>query len=175
MGVGELAAWVAERVREDLGRREVFGVTHSLGGIVARHGRDLLPWRGAVMLAPPNRGSRVAAAIRDNPLFRLALGPALGELPDPEGWPPPPSPFGVIAGTRSVSLLSPPGWLTRATALLPRGEPSDGVVAVAETQLPGMADFAALDASHTWIMNHPEVAPLVLHFIAHGRFRPQRP
>jgi hypothetical protein len=52
---------------------------------------------------------------------------------------------------------------------MPRDEPSDGIVTVAETKLPGMADFATVDASHTWIMNHPEVRAMVLEFLARGR------
>jgi hypothetical protein len=32
-----------------------------------------------------------------------------------------------------------------------------------------MADFATVDASHTWIMNHPEVRAMVLEFLARGR------
>lgn len=174
LGIGELGDWLARAIRADLGDPDVFGVTHSLGGIVVRHMRDLLRWRGVVMLAPPNRGSRVAAALQENPLFRWYFGPAGIEVHDPAGWPAPPDPFGVIAGTTSLSPAAPPGWLTRALAVLPPGEPSDGTVAVAETRLSGMADFATVAASHAWIMNHPDVARLVLGFLADGRFPADR-
>lgn len=168
--IAGLADWLAERIREDLGDRPLFAVTHSLGGIVVRHLADRLAWRGAVMLAPPNQGSRVADALRDNPVFRWYLGPAGQQVGRPEGWPAPPSPFGVIAGTTSLSPAAPPGWLTRALRLLPPDEPSDGTVAVAETRLDGMADFACVAASHAWIMDHPRVAELVLGFLEEGRF-----
>ena len=41
---------------------------------------------------------------------------------------------------------------------------------VAETRLPGMSDFALVDASHTWILDHPRTGELVVQFLEHGRF-----
>ena len=169
LSIVELGAGIAQRVREAAPEGEVVGVTHSMGGIVARHMTGLLPWRGIVMIAPPNRGSRVALALKDNPMFQWFFGPAGQELPDPAGWPMPPHPFAIIAGTRSASLFAPPGWLTRAAGVMPRDEPSDGIVTVSETRLEGMTDFATVDASHTWIMNHPGVRAMVLEFLARGR------
>jgi pimeloyl-ACP methyl ester carboxylesterase len=170
LDLAALAEWLAQAIREDLGERPLFGVTHSLGGVVVRHLADRLDWRGVVMLAPPNQGSRVAAAFKDNPVFRWYFGPAGQQIERGEGWPAPPSPFGVIAGTTSLSPAAPPGWLTRALRLLPPDEPSDGTVAVSETRLAGMADFACVAASHAWIMHHPRVPALVLGFLERGRF-----
>jgi hypothetical protein len=45
-------------------------------------------------------------------------------------------------------------------------------VAVEETRLEGMADFATVDATHTWIVNNPEARRLVVRFLAKGRFAP---
>ena len=81
----------------------------------------------------------------------------------------PPTPFAVIAGTRAASLGNPTSWLTRALRLLPPDDPSDGTIAVRETRLPGMADFATVDADHTWLMNDPRVHAMVLAFLATGR------
>lgn len=170
LGLRELADWLTDEIRRDLGEREIFGVTHSLGGVVVRHMSLGLRWRGVVMLAPPNRGSRVAAAFQDNPLFRWYFGPAGQQVKDGFGWPPPPTPFAVIAGTTRLSPMAPPSWLTHALALFPPDEPGDGTLALSETRLPGMAGFATVPASHAWIMNHPDVAPLVLGFLEHGRF-----
>jgi len=170
LDLAALAEWLAQAIGDDLGERPLFGVTHSLGGVVVRHLADRLDWRGVVMLAPPNQGSRVAAAFKDNPVFRWYFGPAGQQIERGEGWPAPPSPFGVIAGTTSLSPAAPPGWLTRALRLLPPDEPSDGTVAVSETRLAGMADFACVEASHAWIMNHPRVPALVLGFLEQGRF-----
>jgi len=170
MPVAELARVVAGWIRADLGDRPIVGVTHSLGGIVARHMGELLPWRGVVMLAPPNAGSRVAARLRDRPWYRWFYGPAGQELGDPEGWPTPPSPFAVIAGTRSLAATNPTSWITRALGMFPEQAPNDGTLAVTETRLPGMADFATVDATHTWIMNDQHTVELVLSFLASGRF-----
>ena len=168
--VAALARTVADWIRADVGAGPVVGVTHSLGGIVVRHMRDLLPWRGVVMLAPPNAGSRIAARLRHHPWFRWFYGPAGQELADPGAWPPPPAPFAVIAGTRRLAAGNPTSWMTRALTLFPRDVPNDGTVAVAETRLPGMRDFATVDASHTWIMNDAHAVRLVLAFLAGERF-----
>lgn len=172
LGLQELADWLTREIVHDLGDRELLAVTHSLGGVVVRHMAGGLRWRGVVMLAPPNGGSRVAAAFRENPLFRWYFGPAGRQVASAEGWPPPPRPFAVIAGTARLSPVAPPGWLTRALSLLPPDEPSDGTVAVSETRLAGMADFATVPASHTWIMNHPEVPALVLRFLERAQASP---
>ena len=52
--------------------------------------------------------------------------------------------------------------------------PNDGTIAVDETYLPGMADFATVDVSHTWMMNHVCVQVMVLAFLRDGRFGPLR-
>jgi hypothetical protein len=171
MPVAALAGVVAGWIRADLGDRPVVAVTHSLGGIVVRHMRDLLPWRGAVMIAPPNTGSRIAARLRHRPLFRWLYGPVGQELAEPAEWPSPPSPFAVIAGTRSLAAGNPTSWMSRALGVFPDDAPNDGTVAVSETRLPGMADFATVDATHTWIMNDALTVELVLSFLAVGRFR----
>jgi hypothetical protein len=173
LGLPQLGAWLTRAIRHDLGDVEVFGVTHSLGGIVARHMPELR-WRGCVMLAPPNRGSRVAVAFGRNPVFRWYFGPAGQQVQAAEGWPLPARPFAVIAGTTRLSPVAPPGWVTSALSLLPSDEESDGILTVEETRLPGMASFAKVPASHTWIMDHPAVAGLVLAFLERGRF-PESP
>jgi pimeloyl-ACP methyl ester carboxylesterase len=169
MGLAELAADTAARIRDDVGDGELAAVTHSLGGILVRHMAPLLPWQKVVMLAPPNRGSKVAQAFADHPFYRWFYGPVGGELASPEGWPAPPSPFGVIAGTRGLpNPTNPVTWLTRR--VLDEKEPSDGTVTVEETRLEGMADFATVDASHTWILRHPRVREWVVSFLETGSF-----
>ena len=51
---------VARRIAEDLPDRPLLAVTHSMGGIVLRHLADRFDWRGCVLVAPPNAGSRAA-------------------------------------------------------------------------------------------------------------------
>lgn len=162
----EVAGWI----RSDLGDRPLVGVTHSMGGILVRYMRDRLPWRGVVMLAPPNQGSVVAAHLGQSPLFRWMYGPAGCELGDAADWPAPPEPFAVVAGTRGPSWGNLPSLLIRGMRLIPAGEPHDGTVRVAETRLDGMVSFAEVDASHTFLMNHPATRELVGRFLKTGRF-----
>lgn len=169
-GVVELAEEVGDWLASDLGRQPVVGITHSMGGILARHIGERINWRGLLMLAPPNSGSRVAAALEPHPLYRWFFGPALSQLADPDGWPPPPRPFAVIAGTGGASFGNLPSWVIRSKKLIPRGEAHDGTVVAAETRLPGMAGYAEVPASHTFIMNHPRTLELAVQFVRHQRF-----
>lgn len=167
-----LAADLAARIRADLPDRPLAAVTHSLGGILVRHLAAALPWTRVVMLAPPNTGSALARRLMEHPLYGWFYGPAGQQVAVGEGWPPPPSPFGIIAGTLSPSAGNPISWVSHGLRLIPPGEPSDGTVTVAETQLPGAADFRTVPASHTWIMDHPDVRRWVVQFLQTGRFEP---
>lgn len=162
---GELAEWIVEAAAG----RPVCAVTHSMGGVIVRHLHDpRIAWERIVMLAPPNRGSQLAAALVRNPVFRWYYGPAGAELADGSRWPLPPAPFAVIAGTRGRALSNVTSWtMGRRFA---RDCVHDGTVAVAETRLDGMGAFAEVDATHTWIMNDARVQALVLSFLRTGSF-----
>ena len=73
---------------------------------------------------------------------------------------------------RGPSVGNVPSWLSTGLGLMPKGEPHDGTVTVAETRVSPMAAFATVEASHTWIMNHPETRRLVLRFLESGGFDP---
>ena len=159
-----LAEWVAERVHGQFGDVPVMAVTHSLGGIVLRHMTLHCKIERAVMLAPPNDGSRVASMLREFPLYRWLYGPAGQEVSDPSAWPQAPEHCAVIAGTRATSIANPTSWLTRATKVFGT-EPSDGTVAVSETKLPAMKEFHTVDATHSWIMHHDATQAHTLRFL----------
>lgn len=149
--------------------RPLCAVTHSLGGVIVRHLHDpRLRWERIVMLAPPNQGSRLAAGLVRNPVFRWFYGPAGRELADCSSWPTPPAPFAVIAGTRSLAWSNPTSWTLGRR--FPTGTPNDGTVAVDETRLPDMTAFAEVDETHTWIMNSPRAHRLAIAFLREGRF-----
>lgn len=164
LDLASLTTYVAERIDRELGSGPVLAVTHSMGGILLRHLAAMRPVAGAVMLAPPNRGSAVARWLARNPLYRRLYGPAGQALGSDDGWPPAPSPCLVVAGSRSLSLSNPTSWLTRAASVF-GGEPSDGTVAVSETWCEGVTEHVVVDANHTWIMNDGEVERLVLSFL----------
>jgi hypothetical protein len=167
--ISYLASALSDEIVEVAGDRPLCAVTHSMGGIIVRHLQDKrLHWSRIVMLAPPNQGSRLAAGLVRNPLFRWFYGPAGTELADATSWPAPPAPFAVIAGTRSLALTNVTSWtMGRRFAV---GVKNDGTVAVDETRLAGMTHFAEVDATHTWIMNAPAVRRLVLGYLREGAF-----
>jgi hypothetical protein len=167
--IAYLASALTDEILEHAGARPLYAVTHSLGGVIVRHLHDpRLHWQRIVMLAPPNQGSRLAAGLVRNPVFRWFYGPAGAELADASAWPPPPAPFAVIAGTRSLALSNVTSWTVgrRFAASVA----NDGTVAVEETRLPGMAAFAEVEATHTWIMNSPSVHGLVVSYLRAGTF-----
>jgi len=167
--LAEIAAELADAIVGTAGGRPISAVTHSMGGVVARHLHDpRIAWHRMVMLAPPNQGSRLARTMASNPLFRWFYGPAGRELADASHWPVPPAPFAVIAGTRARTWSNPTSWTAGRRYF--RSLPNDGTVAVAETRLDGMTDFAEVDATHTWIMNDERVHALVVRYLRDGRF-----
>lgn len=168
-GVHELADALAHRIaREAPG--ELMAVTHSLGGVLLRQMADTLPWRRAVLVAPPNHGSKVARTLRANALFQWFYGPAGQQVAEPLPWPLPPEPYAIIAGSKALSLSNPTSWLTRGARIFTEAEPSDGTVLVDETRLPTAAAFAIVDETHTKIMDHPQTQRLAVEFLRNGRF-----
>jgi len=167
--IAYLASALTDQLVDVAGDRPLYAVTHSMGGIIVRHFRDpRLHWTRIVMLAPPNRGSQLAAGLVRNPLFKWFYGPAATELADASAWPEPPAPFAVIAGTRNLALSNVTSWTVGRR--FPAGVRNDGTVAVDETKLPGMAAFAEVDATHTWIMNSVEAWHLTNAYLRNGRF-----
>ena len=132
--IAYLADALTEQLVEHAATARCRAVTHSMGGVIVRHLHDpRLRWERIVMLAPPNRGSRLAAGLVRNPVFRWFYGPAGRELADGSSWPAPPAPFAVIAGhaqpraarTRRAgpsAAGSPPA--SRTTARSPSTRPS---------------------------------------------------
>ncbi len=173
LGPGELGGYLHKRVLEccEAAPRLHF-VTHSLGGILVRAyvaTHEVQTLGRVVMLAPPNHGSELVDLL-DSAAFRWALGPTASQLGTeeqslPNRLPPPNFELGVIAGTRSINPLG---------SLFVPGE-NDGTVSVQSTKLPGMTDFIAISASHTFIMRSKVAGFQVLEFLKHGRFAHPEP
>ncbi len=143
-------------------------VTHSLGGILVRGYLAQHPDRRVsrvVMLSPPNRGSELVDKLGDSWLFRAVMGPTASQLGTtgdsfPNRLPPPGFELGVIAATGSINPVG--------SALIP-GE-DDGIVALCSMWIDGVTDMITVASSHALVMRSPEVADLVLDFLANGRF-----
>ncbi len=150
--------------------RAIHFITHSMGGILVRYylSQEKLAELGrTVMLSPPNQGSEVADALRDNIFYRWYNGPAGLQLgTDKEGIAARLEavnyPVGVITG-RVHSFFD--GWLSK---IIP-GE-DDGKVSVASAKLEGMDDFLVVPHPHPFIMDREDVIAQTLHFLQEGRF-----
>lgn len=166
----DLAAHVTPAVAS-CGDQPVHFVTHSMGGILLRHWLTTHRPRQmgrVVMLAPPNQGSELVDAWGDLAVFGAMNGPAgrqLGTGPDsvPRALPALPAGLevGIIAGRLTTNPVS--------AQILPGAD--DGKVSVAATHLAGEQDHIVVAATHTMIMNSPEVIAQVKAFLSGGRFR----
>jgi pimeloyl-ACP methyl ester carboxylesterase len=166
-GVEPAIARVRERLRA-VDADQVHLVGHSLGALVALEavrGMRNLPRGRVVCLGPPLRGSAVARGLAGVPGGRWLLGHSAQALLDGvDAWSGPRR-IGVIAGRLPFGL---------GFALGSLASPHDGTVAVAETQLPGIADHRTVSASHTGLLFSAEVAELTVDFLRDGRFSAAR-
>ena len=157
--IERLAEHVAEQIEGETGRLHF--VTHSLGGLVLRrllHAHRPANFGRAVMLAPPNRGSRLAR--RFSRLGRVV--PAVRQLALPEAdlnrlLGPIDFELLVIAGSRAVGPLR---WLAQAAR--------DGIVTVDETFAGEHGDSLVVPWGHTFIMDSPDVLDTVDRFLRTG-------
>jgi len=144
--------------------RRVHLVGHSLGGIVAlecvRDAEDLPPGR-IVCLGTPLTGSAAARGLLQWPLGARMLGYSMRALLD-----------GIPAwnGAREVGVIAgsmphgPGAWLGNFSGA------HDGTVAVAETQLPGIADHCVVPATHLGLLLSATAARQTTAFLRNGRF-----
>ena len=142
-------------------------VGHSLGGVLSlqtlRRYPDL-PIGKVVCIGSPLVDTLAGRFVeRLGPPARAVLGKTLPEavFGDPlvrwEG----PQPVGVIAGTRGIGL-------GRLIVKLPK--PNDGMVALIETQLPGITDSWSTHVGHTGLIMSSAVAQQCAAFLQHDRF-----
>lgn len=151
------------------GAGDIHLVGHSLGGLLILEmlaQADEPRVRRVVLLGTPCRGSHCAqrlAAVKGMPaLLGRSIMQWLARPGDAAARLPTTVAVGVIAGTRSVGL-------GRVVPGLPR--PNDGVVTLAETQLPGAADFLALPLAHSQLLASRSCALQIASFLDSGRFQ----
>ena len=176
-GLDTHAAGLA-RVVENLDAEvtEVNFVAHSLGNLVIRRYLACC-YRGAdgfrtdarihriVMLAPPNRGARLAEYFKRSKLAEWIWGKSGKELANhrdvlQKKLAVPQCHFAIIAGGKS----DPDG----RNRLIPGDD--DFVVTVEETKLAGARDFVVIPTYHTVIMNNATAREHTLRFLNCGYF-----
>lgn len=140
-------------------------VAHSLGGIVALNYIQATPDARigrVVLLGSPVGGSQAARSFAEWPGGEVMLGRSIdiwrsSDRPELDGR----VPVGAIAGSSPFGLGS---------LFMDVPEPNDGVVTVAETRLPGLADHIILPVSHSGMLVSSEVASQAVAFLREGRF-----
>ena len=145
-------------------------VCHSVGGLVLRSLVQQYPEmesrvHRAVMLGTPNQGAKLADMLKNNPAFKLILGPSGQELvSDTEGeiakLPIPQFEFGIVAGGR--------GKASGYNPLIP-GD-NDITVSVRSARLPGASDFLLVPVIHTFLTTDQRVLDPTRFYLRHGVF-----
>jgi len=158
----EIAQQLCDFIKENVETKKYHLIAHSLGNLIIRLGFKIGYPEGAgriVMLAPPNRPTELARALRDNPIYKWFTSENGWQFASDEFYeqlPIPNVPFGIIAGNRGQAVMLQ--------------EPNDGVITVESTKLDGMTDWIVVPHAHTFIMNSRLVAELCVSFIRDGKF-----
>ena len=163
-----LKRYVAVRIAPGIAA-PIYLVGHSLGGLVIldmlRHEPDPR-LRRVVLLGTPCVDSHCARRLAGMAGMPALLGRSiiewLSRVPGVVAPSRAAMEIGVLAGTRSVGL-------GRVVPGLPR--PNDGVVALAETRLPGAADCIALPVAHSEMLVSRHCAAQIAIFLQTGRFQ----
>ncbi len=141
-------------------------VAHSLGGLLLRQFFHDYPRQRPgriVTLGTPHGGSVAALRMAQRRIGRLLLGKSLdhGLRGDVPAWTVERE-IGVIAGDLGVGMGRLMGFFADSH--------NDGVVALSETRLAGMADYHVFHTSHGGLLFSSEVAMAVCTFLHEGRF-----
>ncbi|MCX6733792.1 MAG: alpha/beta fold hydrolase [Candidatus Peregrinibacteria bacterium] len=134
--------------------KKIHFVTHSMGGIIVRYflsKHKLINLGKVIMIAPPNKGSKLADYLSSFPILNTILGPALKQLSTkknslPNKIIPPKYPVGIIAGKY------------------------DEKVPMESAKLTNMQDFLLVSSTHTYIMDSGRVIKAVQRFLEEGKF-----
>ena len=156
------------RVLDHLGDiKSVTFVTYSLGALVVRKAlakgnwRDRIDVRGVFMIAPPNRGARLAEVLVKRGPARWLMAPVASDLMPARArrLPKPDVAYAIVAGgTGKAKGFNPflAGY-------------NDGYVKVAETRLSTADDLVVVRAPHGLLVNHKTTKKALARFLAGGK------
>lgn len=158
-----------QKLLESVEAPTVHFLAHSMGGLIVRqlfhHYPGQKPGR-VVTMGTPHQGSHAAQVMNDLGLgFCVGRGLEGGLLGDAPSWTAA-NQLGSIAGTLNVGF---------GLVFTGMPEPSDGLIAVIETQLTGMSDHICLPVSHMQMLVDPTAVAQANAFFATGRFRRSKP
>ena len=168
--VKQVTGRLHRKIKRTIGNEaeRVHFVTHSFGTIIIRYylAHNQMKRLGKfVMIAPPNKGSKLARILGKLPLYTWLLGSAGEKVKEvttslPHILKKPPCEFGIIAGGIGLPIgLNP----------LLKGD-DDGTVTVEEAKLKGMKDFILLKGQHSSLLLQKSVINNVLSFLEKGIF-----
>jgi hypothetical protein len=170
--IEDLSNVVGEGVSDctSAGANQIFFVTHSMGGILVRHyfqSKTSNPHiKAVVMLAPPNQGSEIVDAFKNQSWYKWYNGPAglqLGTSSDslPNQLKPIQIPIGIITGN-----VSSDPWFSYLF-----DGPNDGKVSVESAKLKEMKAMLIVPQGHTFIMSNELVHQQIKYFFENQTFK----
>ncbi len=132
-------------------------VGHSLGTVLSRAALPLLaaPPQACFFIAPPTAACAWALRMKERWLYRVLTREMGQKLADPAfmaALPVPVMPSIIFAGTKGPRW----DWWPSGHAV------NDGILTLEESRI-GDVPLIELDALHSFIMNHPRVAEVIVH------------
>jgi hypothetical protein len=137
---------------------QIYFITHSLGGIIARDAlahlspKQLKHVGGLIMLAPPNQGSSLAK-------LSLILFPAMTYFVKP---------LAELSSEKTALVHQIPIPKIKIGIIAGR---YDAKVRPKDTYLEGHPEPTVVNSTHTFIMNNTKTRVLVSRFLKNGSFR----
>ncbi|WP_051687273.1 triacylglycerol lipase [Microbulbifer sp. HZ11] len=153
---------------KEAGAAPLHFVTHSMGGLLLRQyyeHRDANEIARAVMLGPPNQGSRLGNFLSCIPVIKDVNGPAgkqmgIDERSLPSRLGPVKFPLGVIAGTRSFNPFF--------SAIISGDD--DGIVGLPSTYVEGTCARVTYPLTHNGLTGSAQAIVQVVTFLKSGKF-----
>lgn len=147
-----------------MGIEELHMVGHSMGGLVILNMLsrfDDVPPGRVVLMGTPLKGAAVVKRLERLPGQKVLFGKARKNLLQGFEHIPDNHETGMIRGTRAMGLGRIAGK---------PDEPSDGSVAISETQVEGLKDTIELPVAHSEMLLSADVQKQIEQFILHGSF-----